>query len=73
MVVYGGAASIWGYEGDFGVKYDVMMATMVDMLRRSDRYDAEIVRGVQLGASKPIDRMWASLVAGSLKYLKARL
>ena len=63
---------------------------MVDMHRRSDRYDAEIVRGVQLGALKTIDRighvhvgslgrvvnayaMRASLVAGSLKYLKARL
>ena len=86
LVLYGGAASVWGYEGDFGIRYDKFMATMVDMLRPSNRYDAEIIRGVQFGASITIDRigyvhvgslgrvmnayaMWASLAAGSFKYL----
>ena len=58
LVVYGGGvASVWGYEGDFGVKYDVFMATMVDRFRPSDRYDSEIMRGVQVSALKTIYRI----------------
>lgn len=33
------------------------MATMVGLFRRSDRYDAEITHGAQLGTLKNIDRI----------------